>query len=362
MKQILAFTLALCLSVLGLIAQERNPIITFERTSHDFGSFAESLGSVTTVFKFTNTGNAPLLITRSAASCGCTVPEYPKEPIAPGKGGEIKVTYNAKGRPGNFMKTIWIFTNSTEDQRVKLAIKGNVLGKNTSKTGINYRAEIGDLYVKSRYLPMLDIRAGETKTENILIYNPTDKDMPISFANVPMHITLKAVPAVLKAGEEGKIEVTFDADKSEDWGLHKCMFNILVGNDKKAYDNNQIVISADIKEQYKALTNEEYAKAAVVGINLKQLSFDDVSTSVEKTVEVVNKGRSDLLIRKVSSSNDAFKVKTKNSKIRPGKDGEIEITFDPTLAKSKVTTAMIYIVTNDPRSQTTVINVRASLK
>ncbi len=362
MKQILAFTLALCLSVLGLFAQDRNPVITFETTSHDFGSFAESLGSVTTSFKFTNTGNAPLLITRSAASCGCTVPEYPKEPIAPGKGGEIKVTYNAKGRPGNFMKTIWIFTNSTADQRVKLAIKGNVLGKSTSKTGVNYRAEVGDLYVKSRYLPMLDIRAGETKTENILVYNPTDKAMPISFTNVPAHVTLKAVPEVLKAGEEGKIEVTFDADKSEDWGLHKCMFNILVGNDKKAYDNNQIVISADIKEQYKALTNEEYAKAAVVSVDQKNLIFDSATAPMEKTIEIVNNGKSDLLIRKVSSSNDAFKVETKNSKIRPGKDGKIEITFDPTLAKAKITTGMIYIVTNDPRSQTTIVNVRASMK
>ncbi len=362
MKQILALTLALCLSVVGLIAQERNPIITFEKTAHDFGSFPESLGSVTTTFKFTNTGNAPLLITRSAASCGCTVPEYPKEPIAPGKGGEIKVTYNAKGRPGFFMKTVWIFTNSTADQRTKLAIKGNVLGKNTSKTGINYRAEIGDLYIKSRYLPMLDVRIGEVKTENILVYNPTDKEMPISFANVPEYITLKAVPEVLKAGEEGKIEVTFDADKSADWGLHKCMFNILIGKNKKAFDNNQIVISADIKEKYKALTNEEYAQAPVISLVNKNLIYDNVTASSEKTIEIANKGKSDLLIRKVSSSNDAFTVKTKNNKIRPGKEGEIEITFDPTLAKAKVTKAMIYIVTNDPRSQTTVIDVRASVK
>ncbi len=360
MKQILALTLALCLSIFGLIAQDRNPILTFEKTSHDFGSFPESLGSVTATFKFTNTGNAPLLITRSAASCGCTVPEYPKEPIAPGKGGEIKVTYNAQGRPGNFMKTVWIFTNSTADQRTKLAIKGNVLGKNTSATGVNYRAEIGDLYVKSRYLPMLDVRIGDVKTENILVYNPTDKAMSISFTNVPEYVTLKAVPEVLKAGEEGRIEVTFDAEKSADWGLHKCMFNILVN--KKAYDNNQIVISADIKEKYKALTNEEYAKAPVVGVENKYLTFEDATSTSQKVVEIVNKGKSDLLIRKVSSSNDAFTAKVKSNKIRPGKEAEIEITFDPSLAKAKVAKAMVYIVTNDPRSQTTVIDVRASVK
>ena len=74
------------------IAAQKNAVITFTQTTHDFGTFDESEGKVTTEFEFKNTGNAPLLITRTAASCGCTTPEYPKEPIAPGKSGVIKVT------------------------------------------------------------------------------------------------------------------------------------------------------------------------------------------------------------------------------------------------------------------------------
>ena len=103
MKKLLSF-LSCLLIVLQLSAQDKKPEITFEETTFNFGTFPESKGKVTTEFKFTNTGNAPLLITRSAASCGCTTPEYPKEPIAPGKSCIIKVTYKEKGRPGQFQK------------------------------------------------------------------------------------------------------------------------------------------------------------------------------------------------------------------------------------------------------------------
>ena len=76
-------------------------------------------------FVFTNTGNAPLIITSAQGSCGCTVPTYPKEPIAPGSKGTISVKY-ATDRVGAFSKTVTLTTNATTPSTV-LTIKGNVL-------------------------------------------------------------------------------------------------------------------------------------------------------------------------------------------------------------------------------------------
>lgn len=75
------------------------PVFEFETENHEFGSIKE--GDVVSFdFKFRNAGKAPLIITQASASCGCTVPEYSKDPIAPAENGFIKVTFNSEGKHG----------------------------------------------------------------------------------------------------------------------------------------------------------------------------------------------------------------------------------------------------------------------
>jgi hypothetical protein len=104
------------------------PVVTFKETIHDFGKINEQDGAVTYSFEFTNTGNTPLVISNAKASCGCTVPNWTKTPVEPGKTGVITATYNAQGRPGPFTKTITVSSNAATPQ-VALTIKGEVLPK-----------------------------------------------------------------------------------------------------------------------------------------------------------------------------------------------------------------------------------------
>lgn len=97
------------------------PEITFDKTKHNFGIIKQG-EPVTYEFKFTNTGNSNLIIKNAVAGCGCTTPEWPKEPIAPGKSAVIKVGYDAKAE-GNFVKDIKIQTNGGD---AKLIITGVV--------------------------------------------------------------------------------------------------------------------------------------------------------------------------------------------------------------------------------------------
>jgi len=92
----------------------------------DFGTIKE--GPVAEhIFEFTNAGKEPLIIQSASASCGCTTPEWPKEPILPGKSGKITVHYNTQGRPGPFNKTVFISSNAASDkERYELYIKGTV--------------------------------------------------------------------------------------------------------------------------------------------------------------------------------------------------------------------------------------------
>lgn len=116
-------------NIVNIVAQqnEKAAEIRFDTLTHDFGTFSEKDGVVKCTFRFTNVGNAPLIIHQAIASCGCTVPTYTKEPIKPSESGEIEVTYNGKGKfPGNFTKNITVRTNAKETSVVRLTIKGNM--------------------------------------------------------------------------------------------------------------------------------------------------------------------------------------------------------------------------------------------
>lgn len=96
------------------------PRITFEEASFDFGEVAEG-ETVEHTYKFTNTGKAPLLISGARSTCGCTVPEWPEEPIAPGEGGEITVRFNTMNKRNKQTKPITIVANTyPANQRIYL--------------------------------------------------------------------------------------------------------------------------------------------------------------------------------------------------------------------------------------------------
>ena len=100
--------------------------IRFDKTTHNFGKFSEKNARQTCTFTFTNVGDEPLVINQAVASCGCTVPQYTKEPIKPGQKGELKVTYNGEGKfPGHCKKSITIRTNGVVEM-TRLYIEGDM--------------------------------------------------------------------------------------------------------------------------------------------------------------------------------------------------------------------------------------------
>lgn len=102
------------------------PKIKFVEETHDFGNIKEGT-QATYEFKFTNTGNAPLILESVQASCGCTTPEWSKDPIAPGQTGKVIATFNSSGRPGTFTKTITVkYNGAVETNTNYLTIKGFV--------------------------------------------------------------------------------------------------------------------------------------------------------------------------------------------------------------------------------------------
>lgn len=101
-------------------------VIKFKHEKHDFGKVAQGVPAVYT-FEFTNTGNAPVIISNAQASCGCTTPDWTKDPVMPGKTGIVKASYNAASM-GPFTKTVTV-TSNAETPTVVLTITGEVVSK-----------------------------------------------------------------------------------------------------------------------------------------------------------------------------------------------------------------------------------------
>ena len=132
-KVLLSISLSICLA-LGAFAQTtpqsaandnpNAPVLEFANIVHDYGTIVKG-GDGTCEFKFTNKGIEPLILTNAQASCGCTVPDWPHEPILKGKSAVIKVKYDTQ-RLGMILKTITV-TSNAKNGPIQLTIKGNVI-------------------------------------------------------------------------------------------------------------------------------------------------------------------------------------------------------------------------------------------
>lgn len=131
MKKLIAILMLAMLIIIPAEAKKKtktddgNALIHFTEETHDFGMLNTDKGVVSTEFEFINQGNSPLVIYSVTADCGCTRPEYPKNPIAPGKKGKIKVNFIPRGYVGSFSKNVKVKSNGSKKMKV-LKITGIV--------------------------------------------------------------------------------------------------------------------------------------------------------------------------------------------------------------------------------------------
>jgi hypothetical protein len=119
----------------GTTQPQNGPKIEFNKTVHDYGEVKYG-GNGQCTFTFTNTGTEPLIISNAKGSCGCTVPDWPKQPIAPGEKAQITVKYDTN-RAGTINKSVTVQSNAVNQPTVILNIKGNVAPKPEGTSPVN---------------------------------------------------------------------------------------------------------------------------------------------------------------------------------------------------------------------------------
>ena len=335
-------TVSLLVFVTMAVCANAQAVIEFAKTKHDFGTIKETGGDVSHVFTFKNTGQSPLVINNVETSCGCTSPAWTKEPVLPGKSGTVTATFNPSGRPGFFEKKLTVKTNATE---MSLTIAGSVEAK-VLTIEEQYPFAVDKLRMKSGTLELYRVISTAIKTENLEFINTGTTPVVINFENVPEHISLVAEPVSIPAGAKGTVKCTYNALKKKDFGTTVDDVTIRVKNSK-----NILKIRANIEEDFSKLTPAELEKAPVFKAENTNYQFNTIKKGSKVTgkFEIKNEGKTDLIIRKISSECDCIKANVGEMSVKPGKTTvlQLELSADETGAKVYSTT----VVTNAPKQR-----------
>jgi hypothetical protein len=342
----------------GLNGQTVTPSISFEKVVHDFGKIKEEGGTVQYDFEFVNTGGSPLLISNVRATCGCTAPSWTREPVPPGGKGFVRAIFNPAGRPSAFTKYLYVTSNS-EPSVVRLTITGEVLAKPLSIED-EYRYSMGGLRLKASHLPFGNVTNTGKKNYQMEVINTSDKPISLGFSQVPGHVDIQFDPKVLQPMEKGVIKATYDASKRNDWGMVIDRVNVMV--DGKLDRSYRLVISANIVEDFSALSPEQLAKAPKASMDDTEVNFGKLTQNerFEHAFVLTNTGKSTLYIRKIKASCGCTAVQPEKKQVEPGESVQIKTVFNPA-GKRGNQNKNVTIITNDPNRSNIILRIRGEV-
>lgn len=380
MRNIITLLVATLLVLLSLQSSAQSAI-EFDNKLHDFGKILEIDGKVMHNFVFKNVGNKPLILYSVSATCGCTTPKWNRSPIAPGAVDTIKVIYNPKNRPGNFLKSITIKSNSITPS-IKLKIKGSTEARVKSDEEI-YPNKFGDLNIKSTFSSWGKIYNGEEDEYNMTIElkNISDSTVSILPPSTPDYITVVTTPDTLKPQDIGLIEFKLTPSLiKEDIKIYAAANEVInfqiVNIDSDSDDsaaieratvirdtaNVAITTSYTIVEDFRGLTADDIAMGPSVKIDKTIINMGDVKskTVAKSQLTIKNSGKKDLIIRLLKTSSHTIKVRCDNLVIAPEESTTIDVVLTAPARTGRQNKALT-IITNDPKRPTTLLRVVSNI-
>lgn len=345
MKKIFS-TLLMALSAVAMMAQQ--PVITFEKTEHDFGKINEGDGRVSVVFKFKNEGMVPLILSNVRASCGCTTPTWTKEPVEPGQTGTITVTYNPNGRPGRFQKTVTITSNASEATK-KVYIKGEVIPKQAKQVN-QYTVAVGALNMKTKTLDLGNIKKGENQTGEFEYTNQTKEDHKVTLATnayTDAFLIHQVTLETIKPNEVGKFIFAANTKNAKLYGPVEAYAYVIVDGKKDLSDTYKLTIKANIEEDFSQLTAEQKQNAPILEV---PESFNAGKLTAGKVHKygfpIKNIGVNPLEVRRAYCADPQLTAKTPKA-VKSGRKGAIMVEINTKDMKPGAYSREIIVITND---------------
>ncbi|MCM1483019.1 MAG: DUF1573 domain-containing protein [Muribaculaceae bacterium] len=352
MSRIVAFMTAWLLAAGGCMAA---PSVVWLDDAHDFGAFSEDLGTVKCTFRGVNVGDKPVVVLSARANCGCTVPSYPKQAVAPGDTINISVVYNAVGRPGRFSKKVFVDTD--DGGKAQFTVRGTVVG-NSATLASRFPVAVGRTRVGSTVVPFGQTRKGRVLSGAVNVYNSTDHPITPAVSGLPDYIKAKMHPDTVNVGEQGTLSLTALTDVTPEYGTVTSSF-LLTPDAASPSDTVRVSTVMILDEDFSALTAEQRAKAARIELSNNKIDFDRYNPiqASEQKLTIKNTGRQTLIIRRVDTASHRIKVDVDAERIKPGKSATLSVAVIPDADSSSPLDERILLRVNDPDSPLTTIRV-----
>lgn len=345
--------ISLC-AICGAMSLSAQPQVKWLQNVHDFGAFDEDLGPVTSSFQLVNTGDEPLVIIAARATCGCTVPNYTHDPIAPGDTASVEVTYNPAGRPGKFDKRVKIETNTLPAQSI-ITIKGVVIGASHTLRA-HYPIEVGKLKLRNTAVPFGEIYKGRTKTAFLDAYNQSEDTIRPVIKGLPEYIEVNIAPQAVPPGEQLTLTFFYNSAKNDDWGLSTA--NAMIYSNRGATESKEISLMAIVKEDFSKMSEKQKANAPRIAVSESAIDLGRITKGSKHAAElsIDNYGNDPLIIRKISCADPEISFKINKDKVKHGSNARLTVNIDTSKSTDEsIINSKLIIITNDPqRPQSTV--------
>lgn len=354
MKRFLLATAAVATSIIIATA---GPRIKWLSTEHNFGAFNESVGSANAVFHFVNTGDEPLVITGARANCGCTSPKYDVHAIAPGDSSQISVAYDAIGRPGRFLKKVFVDSN-TDPARSILTIRGVVIGNEASVTQ-RYPVNFGKLRLARQSALIGSVSKGRLKNVYINAYNFSTDTIQPAITNKPKWLDVFIYPSVIGPGEQLSMSFMVRSDKTPLYGVVTDTISIIPDPTAPSI-SYKLPVVVTIKEDFSKLSDKEMQNSPAAILSTERINLDSIPANKTSTASfsITNDGKSTLKIRRIYSADPGIAISYKSDSIKRGKKADISVAVTPHAGAELINTT-ISVITNDPISPVQTIRIAA---
>ena len=332
----------------AVIAQQAKQL-AFREETYDFGTVDENKGPVTHEFVFTNNSSRPVRILQVQASCGCTTPGWSKDVIPPGKDGFIQASYNPKGRPGFFNKSLTV-TTDLEANPIILQIKGQVTN-DEKPSPLDFPVANGNLKIKTSSFNMGRVYLkDEYVVREFQIINAGGD--PIQFTGKfvnPSYIIVDVQPRKLPAGEKGIIKISYNGALKNKYGFQSD--NVEIETDDKASPVKSFSVYATLEDFFPQMSAAELAKAPQLTFSSSSLDFGNVqeNSATEKEILFTNTGKRDLQVKSIQPNCSCVTAAASKNLLKPGESATLTITFNPqdrTGTQNKAVT----VYSNDPKN------------
>ena len=358
MKNKLTFLFAAFLVSMVLSSQTVQPRLNILNPVYDFGNIKEQDGKVTARFEFTNLGQQPLILQDVKPSCGCTSSGYTKEPVLPGKKGFIELIFNPAGYSGTFKKSATVISNAV-NSNVLLTITGVVERRPPTleeKFPINY----GNVLFKTSYFNMGKVNYNGKGVEKFPVYNSNDKPVKIALDNLSRFLKVEVIPPTLLPKSEGQLVITFDSKEWGDLGYYSNAAFLMIDGKKDL--QNRFTIAATVEEDFSGLSEKEISEAPVAFVEKTDFDFGTIKSGeiVRHDFEMENKGKSNLIIKKIKASSGCTAAQTAKMILKPGEKTTIHADFDSS-GRSDRQYKTISVFTNSPSNSVLTLKITGNI-